>query len=104
CFSNRSNGVYLMPRTYPHSYVAHGRYVGYSLKKRGNEPCYYVYFRGLDGRRLERDTRQTTIQRGHEAARAIIDSEYAPSPSAQHTVPWDEAWKLLREKAAADGR
>ena len=93
-----------MPRSYPHSHVSHGRYVGYSLKKRGNEPCYFVYFRGLDGRRLERDTNQTGFQKAHEAARAIIDEEHAPLPARANVFSWDEALRRLKEKAAADGR
>ncbi|HEX4590832.1 MAG TPA: site-specific integrase [Gemmataceae bacterium] len=93
-----------MPRSYPHSHVAHGRHVGYNLKKRGNDPCYYVYFRGVDGRRRERDTQQTAVQRSHESARAIIDTEYTPAPTPHKMVSWDDAWRLLQEKAAADGR
>src|SRR5437764_15275332 len=93
-----------MARAYPHSHVAHGRLVGYSLKKRGNDPCYYVYFRGRDNRRLERDTGQTSIQRAHSAAHAIIEEEYTPITHAQDTVSWDEATRRMEEKAQADGR
>jgi integrase len=93
-----------MARSYPCSHVSHGRFVGYNLKKRGNEPCYFVYFRGRDGRRLERDTNQTGFQRAHEAAHAIIDREYEPVPGKADIVSWDEAMRRLKEKAAADGR
>jgi integrase len=93
-----------MPRSYPNSHVAHGRHVGYSLKKRGHDPCYYVYFRGTDGRRLERDTQRTAMVRAKESAHAIIEAEYAPSSDRLPVVSWDEATRLLEEKAAADGR
>jgi integrase len=91
-----------MPRAYPHSHVAHGQHVGYSLKKRGNEPCYFVYFRGTDGRRLERDTHQTAIIRARETAHAIIDAEYAPSDKSHYQVSWDEAIQLLKDRAIAN--
>lgn len=74
-----------MPRSYPHSHVAHGRHVGFSLKHRGNDPCYYAYFRGLDGRRLERDTQQTAFERARKAAHAIIEKEFAPVPRQAHS-------------------
>ncbi len=91
-----------MPRSYPHSHVAHGRHIGYNLKKRANDPCYFVYFRSIDGRRLERDTQQTAMPRAHGAAHAVIEEEYSPN-TATRSVSWDEAVQLLKEKAAADG-
>jgi hypothetical protein len=93
-----------MRRSYPHSHVARGQHVGCNLKKRDNDPCYDVYYRGINGRRLERDTQQTAAQRAHESAHAIIDAEYAPSLTARRVVSWDEAWRLLQEKAMAEGR
>ena len=60
-----------MPRAYPPSHVCHGRMVGFNVKVRKNEPTYFVYFRSMDGRRLERDTNQTGMLRAVEAARAI---------------------------------
>jgi integrase len=98
--TSRSDSV---PRSYPFSHVSHGRHVGYNLKKRGNDPCYFLYFRGLDGRRLERDTQQTAIQKAHTAGHATIDAEYAPTPVSAEVVTWDEAVRQLRDKATADG-
>src|SRR5436309_2061240 len=68
-----------MPRSYPESHIAHGRLVGFSVKMRANEPTYYVYFRGPDGQRLERDTIQVRKEKAREAARAIIEQLYAPA-------------------------
>ncbi|MBX9582547.1 MAG: hypothetical protein K2X87_19755 [Gemmataceae bacterium] len=92
-----------MPRADPRSHVAHGKLVGYNLKKRGNDPCYYLYFRGADGRRLERDTRQTAVQRAHTAAHAVIDAEYAPATVARDAVTGDEAERRLKDEAKANG-
>lgn len=93
-----------MPRSYPHTHVTNGRLVGFNLKKRGKESCYFVYFRDVDNRRLERDTRQTAFERARKAAHAIIDEKYAPGTTAGEIVGWDEATKRMKEKAVADGR
>lgn len=92
-----------MPRGYPHSVTVREQYhVGYSLKHRANEPTYFVYFRSPDGRRLERDTKQTSLKKATDAAHAIIAEEYAPTNAAE-AVSWDEAVARLRGKAVADG-
>ncbi len=83
--------------------MSHGRLVGYSLKKRANDPCYYVYFRSPDGRRTERDTQQTAALRAHSAAHSIIDAGHAPAATPSAAVTWDEAEARLRDKAAANG-
>jgi integrase len=89
-----------MPRTYPHSHVCHGHFVGFNVKLRANEPTYFAYFRGKDGRRLERDTNQTGMLKAIEAARAIIDKEYAPAPERPDKVTWDEAIHRLKGRLA----
>ena len=92
-----------MPRAYPHSHVCHGQLVGFNLKLRANEPTYYVYFRSPDGRRLERDTNKTAMVRALEAARAIIEQEYAPAPDRPDRVKWDEAIERLTARLASAG-
>jgi integrase len=92
-----------MPRSYPRNTVVHGRCVYYNVKQRKNEPTYFVYFRGIDGRRLERDTNRTAVQKAVEVAEAIIAEEYAPAPHNPDAVTWQEAMTQLKEKAAADG-
>ncbi len=65
-----------MPRAFPHSDVFNGTVVGFNVKKRPNEPSYFVYFRSSAGKRVERDTNQTAIAKAIEAAKAIIRKEY----------------------------
>src|SRR5437899_9355614 len=92
-----------MPRTYPHSHVCHGQVIGFSVKKRANDPTYFVYFRSLDGRRLERDTNQTAMLRAVDAARALIEKEYAPAPAPADKATWEEAVERLKARLAAAG-
>src|SRR5205807_8989582 len=95
--------LHIMPAGYPNSVTVSERaHVGYSLTQRGNSGSYFVYFRDPNGKRLERDTKQTSKQRATDAARAIITAEYAPSADVE-AVTWEEAQRRLREKAAADG-
>lgn len=90
-----------MPRSYPHSVTIERQNVGYNLKHRPGGKTYFVYFRGKAGKRLERDTNQTSIQRATTAAHAIIAEEYGEVPV--EAVEWDEALRRLTEKALADG-
>jgi integrase len=92
-----------MPRGYPHSHVCHGCFVGFSVKFRKSLPTYFVYFRGKDGRRLERDTNKTGMLKAIEAARAIIEKEYAPAPVDPAKVAWDDAVARLKARLATAG-
>jgi integrase len=93
-----------MPRAYPHSHLCHGRLVGFSVKQRANDPCYFVYFRGPDNKRLERDTNQTAMSRAFEAARAIIEKEYSPPEARKDDVSWEEAMERLQTRLATAGK
>lgn len=75
-----------MPRSYPHSHLCHGQLVGFSVKQRANDPTYFAYFRSPDGRRLERATNQTAMLRAVEAARALVEKEYAPTEGGADRV------------------
>jgi integrase len=92
-----------MPRSAPFGHTSHGRFVGYSLIKRKNDPTYTVYFREPGGERRKRDTNQTGMDRAKQAAAAIIDEVYAPTAHAVRVVTWDEAVARIKETAAADG-
>jgi integrase len=92
-----------MPRSAPFGHTSHGRFVGYSLIKRQNDPTYTVYFRLPTGERRKRDTNQTGMDRAKQAAVAIIDEEYAPKVEAVRVVTWDEAVEKIEASAAADG-
>src|SRR5437870_5100052 len=92
-----------MPRAYPHSHLCHGRLVGFSIKHFGSISTYFACFRSIDGRRLKRDTNQLRLAQAIEAARIIIEEEYAPVPSQPDKVTWDEANKRLEARLATSG-
>ncbi len=92
-----------MPRAYPHSDIFDGTVVGFNIKKRSNEPSYFVYFRSRTGKRLERDTNQTAVGKAIEAAKAIIRKEYEQAFASPRKTTWDEAKTLMKERAETDG-
>lgn len=92
-----------MPRAYPETHVCHGKAVGFSVKQRDNGPTYFAYFRGPTGQRLERDTNQTGINRARDAARALIEKEYAPRTDPVRKVSWAEAEELFVKAMQAGG-
>ena len=73
--------------------LADGRTIQFSLKQRAGEPSYFVCFRGKDGRRLERSTKQASQKRASDSAIAIIKEEYTASPVLA-SLTWDEAEQL----------
>lgn len=89
-----------MPRAYPHSHMCHGQLVGFSVKLFGNEPTYYACYRDPSGRRMKRDTNQTRQGQAVEAARLIIEAEYAPLTASTARVTWDEAVARLTARLA----
>ncbi len=70
--------------------LADGRRVKFAIAPRSDEPHYFVYFRGLDGRRLERSTKEESRKRALEAAIQIVKEEYSPRPAGEGAT-WDEA-------------
>ena len=70
--------------------LADGRRVKFTIAPRSGEPHYFVYFRGLDGRRLERSTNEASRKRAVEAAVQIVKEEYNPRPAGEG-VTWDDA-------------
>lgn len=92
-----------MPRAYPHSHLCHGSLVGFSVKKRASEPTYFAYFRSREGKRLERDTNQTGMGRAVEAARALVEKEYAPALEAPETAAWDDVVERLKSRLPTAG-
>jgi integrase len=92
-----------MPRLYPQSHLCHGQLVGFSVKLFGNNPTYCVFFRTKDGRRVRRDTNQTRMGQAVEAARTIIEEEYAPAGAQPDRVTWDDAVVRLKARFAASG-
>src|SRR5688500_4290601 len=92
-----------MAKSFPHSHIAHGKHVGYSLKKVKNEPTYTMFYRTPDGRRAKRDTNSTAMERAKIAAAAILDEVFAPPASTTNAATWDEAVERIETTAAADG-
>lgn len=92
-----------MPRAYPHSHICNGQLVGFSVKLFYNGPTYFACFRSPDGRRFKRDTNQTRIGQAIEAARAIIEEEYAPPKPREDFVTWDGAVERLKARLATSG-
>jgi integrase len=92
-----------MPRAYPHSHLCHGQLIGFSVKHFGNDPTYYACFRSPDGRRLKRDTNQVRMASAIDAARVIIEKEYAPVPTQPDKVSWDEAVDRLKARLVTGG-
>ena len=74
--------------------LADGRTVQFSLKQRAGEPFYFVCFRGKDGRRLEKSTKQASQKRASDSAIAIIKEEYTTKPVLV-SLTWDEAEAAL---------
>src|SRR5438045_2549308 len=96
-------GATSMPRLYPHSHLCHGHLVGFSVKLFGNNPTYCVFFRTRDGRRVRRDTNQTRMAQAVEAARLIIEDDYAPAKVQEEKVTWEEAIERLKGRLASSG-
>jgi hypothetical protein len=93
----------VMAKSFPHSHIAHGKHVGYSLKKVNNEPTYTMFFRTPDGRRAKRDTNCTAMERAKVVAVAILDEVYAPAAVTVRAATWDEAVEQIKTTAATDG-
>lgn len=80
--------------------LADGRRVRYRIDARPGESSYFVYFRGPDGRRLERSTGETSRKRALEESARIIKEEYCPQ--IQPLSPtWDDAIAILTRKMKA---
>jgi hypothetical protein len=92
-----------MARSHPHSHICHGYLVGFNLKLFGNNPTYCVFFRTKDGRRVRRDTNRVRQAQAIDAARLIIEKEYAPAPEQPDKVTWDEAIERLKARLGTSG-
>ena len=92
-----------MAKSFPFARVAHGKHVGYSLKKVNNEPTYTMFYRTPDGKRAKRDTACTAMERAKTAAAAILDEVYAPHSVTVKPATWAEAEERIRTTAVSDG-
>jgi integrase len=90
-----------MPRLYPHSHLCHGQIIGYTVKL--FESTYCVFFRTPEGRRVRRDTNQIRLAAAVEAARTIIEEEYAPKIVQAETTTWEQAIDRLTARLGTSG-
>lgn len=80
--------------------LADGRRVRFTIKARSKEPFYFVVFRGVEGRRVERSTKEQSKKRAAEEATKIIREEFKPRPT--ESPPWDVAIPNLRKAMEAN--
>ncbi len=95
-----------MPRSWleMHQANGNGKVVGFKIERSREGNVYYVFFNGPDGRRRERKTGCTTVEKARTRAREIIDQEYAaPPPDAPKLVTWEVAEAKLKARMTAKG-
>ncbi len=80
--------------------LADGKRVRFTIKARPNEPNYFVIFRGIDGRRVERSTKESSRKRAEDEAPQIIRDYFAPRPL--ESPPWEEAIPAMRKAMEAN--
>jgi len=91
-----------MAKPFPYSHFCHGQVIGFSVKQFGN-PTYVACFTSPHGRRLKRDTNQSRIGQAVEAARIIIEKEFAPASAQPEKVIWEHAVDRLKKRLATSG-
>ena len=79
-----------------------GRRVRFSLKMRGRDPYYLASFRGPDGQRKERSTREANKKRAIDAAVVLVKEAYSPQVEAPANPSWDEAIGAMARQMGAD--
>lgn len=92
-----------MPRAFAHSHIVNGKLIGFSVKHFAHVKTYLACFRAPDGRRLQRDTNQARMAQAIEAARILIEEEYAPTPTRPDNVTWDQAIERLKARLRTSG-
>ena len=80
--------------------LADGKRVPFSVKARANEPFYFVVFRGVNGSRLERSTKEKSQKRALEVAPAMIREEF--QVRALECPVWDVVAVALNEAMVAN--
>jgi|GEM_PF-3980394 len=101
CLMNSSNGNNGKPIRQV-CVLASGMRVHFTLKKRTRDPCFLVCFRGMDGKRKEKSTRESTKRRATDAAIAIVEEDYTPKHEPIKNPSWDDAIKEMKRYMAAN--
>lgn len=84
-----------MPRQPQHVCILpDNRRVTLRVSLRDGQASYLVFFRGPDGRRLEKTTKETSQKRAIEAAQQVIIEEYQPKAQVR-LVSWDDTLAAL---------
>jgi integrase len=94
-----------MPRNAQHVCILpDSRRVTFRVSLRDGQAHYLAFFRGPDGRRLEKSTKETSQKRAIEAAHQIILEEYQPKAQVV-LVSWDDALaRLVKAMRANNNR
>jgi site-specific recombinase XerD len=81
-----------------------GERIRYSFVERADSKIYFVRFRSMDGRRLERSTNATKMVDAIEEAHRLIREEYQQIAPAAERMPWERAKQKLEEGLKSDGK
>src|SRR5947209_6182172 len=94
-----------MPRKAQHVCILpDSRRVTFRVSLREGQASYLVFFRGPDGRRLEKSTKEASQKRAIDAAQQAILQEYQPKALAP-LVSWDDALaRLVKAMRANNNR
>jgi integrase len=81
-----------------------GQRVRYSFVVRAGSDVYFVRFRSMDGRRVERATKATTMVDAIDEAHRLILEEYQQVAPGSERVPWEVAKEKLAEAMKTDSK
>jgi site-specific recombinase XerD len=81
-----------------------GERIRYSFVIRDDSRVYFVRFRSIDGRRLERSTNAIKMVDAIAQAHRLILEEYQHIAPAAERMPWDVAKEKLAEGMKGDGK
>jgi len=90
-----------MPRKAPRICIlSDARRVPFSMKRRGDEPFYFICFRDPGRKRLERSSKEPNRKRAEEAAAQVIKDVYEPR-APRRAVTWEAAIGRLEQAMKA---
>jgi hypothetical protein len=93
-----------MPRKPQHVCILpDNRRVTFRVSLRDGQPSYLVFFRGPDGRRLEKTTNERSQKRAIDAAQQVILQEHQPK-SLVKVVSWDDTFTALVKAMRANNK
>jgi site-specific recombinase XerD len=81
-----------------------GERIRYSFVVRADSDVYFVRFRSIDGRRMERATKAIKKVDAIDAAHRLILEEYQQVAPSSERLPWQVAKEKLVEGMKADGK